>query len=206
VLSSLDGVKIRHPRLLVGSLLVATALVAVVAFVWARQNGGGVDARLQGAGEVVTYPDGGLTNNRVEGEAFPSVVLLDRDDNEISSQDLLGEPLVVNLWFSTCPPCAKELPDFAEVHGEVGDEVRFIGVNTIDSVEVMERFAGERGVTYELLRDQYADLANGIGAVAFPITLFVTSDGVIVEQAGVLDADELREKVANLLEVEQSVS
>jgi peroxiredoxin len=204
VLSSLDGVKIRRPRLLAGSLLLATALVAVVAFVWARQSGDdGVDARLQGAGEVVTYPDGGLTNGQVEGEAFPPVVLLDRDDNEISSQDLLGDPLVVNLWFSTCPPCAKELPDFAEVHAEVGDRVRFIGVNTIDSVEVMERFAGERGVTYELLRDQYADLANGIGAVAFPITLFVTSDGLIVEQAGVLDADELRAKVANLLELEQ---
>ena len=110
--------------------------------------------------------------------------------------------MVVNFWFSTCPPCAKELPDFAEVHAEVGDEVRFVGVNTIDSVPVMERFAGERGVQYELYRDEFAELTNGIGAAAFPVTVFVTSDGVIIKQTGVLDADALRDEVDNLRAVE----
>ena len=62
----------------------------------------------------------------------------------------------------------------------------------------MERFAGERGVKYELLRDNYAELADGIGAVAFPITLFVDSDGMIVDQTGPLDEGELRSKVAEL--------
>jgi len=70
----------------------------------------------------------------------------------------------------------------------------------------MERFAGERGVTYDLLRDQFAELADGIGAVAFPVTLFVTSDGTIVEQAGVLDADELNAKIDDLLVAEASLT
>ena len=70
--------------------------------------------------------------------------------------------------------------------------MRFVGVNTIDSVDEMERFAGDRGVEYELLRDQHAELVDGIEAVAFPITLFVTSDGTIVEQTGPIDVDELR--------------
>ena len=66
----------------------------------------------------------------------------------------------------------------------------------------LPEFAGERGVTYDLYRDQYAELADGVGAVAFPVTLFVTSDGTIVEQTGPLDADELRAKVAELLAVD----
>ena len=124
-------------------------------------------------------------------------MFLDRDGNEVTSESLLGGPLVVNLWFSSCAPCAKELPAFAAVDADV-DDVQFIGVNTIDSVEDMERFAGDRGVEYELLRDNYAELADGIGAVAFPITLFVDSQGMIVDQTGPLDEGELRSKVAEL--------
>lgn len=180
------------------------ACVVIALFVWAQQSSGDdseVDANLDDPSAVVTFPNDGLGNDDVQGEPFPDVVLLDRDDNDVTTADLIGEPLVVNLWYSTCPPCAKELPDFAEVDAET-DDARFLGVNTLDSVEVMERFAGERGVEYDLLRDEFADLADAIGATAMPITLFVTSDGTIVEQTGALDADQLRGKLDDLLAVD----
>ena len=197
-LGSLDGVKIR-PRLLVGSLVAAVVVVGV--FAWTQRpddTSDDLDARLSDPAAVVTFPNDGLGNEAVEGTAFPDVTLTDADGSDVTTADLLGEPLVVNLWFSTCPPCAKELPAFAEVDAE-RDDVRFVGVNTIDSVEVMERFAGERGVEYDLLRDDFAELADGVGAVAFPVTLFVTSDGTIVEQSGALDADELRANIDQLM-------
>ncbi|HSP28851.1 MAG TPA: TlpA disulfide reductase family protein [Ilumatobacteraceae bacterium] len=198
--------KIR-PRLLVGSLLVAVAVI--VTFVWTQRADDDadtdVDATLQDPQAVVTYPNDGLGNDDVQGDPFPEVVLVDRDDNEITTADLIGEPLVVNLWYSTCAPCAKELPDFAEVDAET-DDARFVGVNTLDSVEVMERFAGERGVEYDLFRDEFAELADAIGATAMPITLFVTSDGTIVEQTGPLDADELRTKIADLLAADEGAA
>ena len=55
---------------------------------------------------------------------------------------------------------------------------------------------------YELLRDNFAELADGVGAVAFPVTLFVTSDGTIVQQSGALDADELRANIDALMVAE----
>jgi peroxiredoxin len=198
-------VKIR-PRLLVGSLLVAVAVIGVA--VWIQSSNSDdppVDATLQDPQSVITFPNDGLGNDDVQGDPFPDVVLIDRDDNEVTTGELVGEPLVVNLWYSTCPPCAKELPDFAEVDAET-DAVRFIGVNTLDSLEVMERFAGERGVEYDLFRDEFAELADAIGATAMPITLFVTSDGTIVEQTGALDADELRAEIADLLAAEDAAA
>jgi peroxiredoxin len=194
-----------RPRLLVASLLVAVAVVATVA--WTQRSGddADVDATLQDPQAVVTYPNDGLGNDDVQGDSLPDVVLTDRDDNEITTSELLGEPLVVNLWYSTCAPCAKELPDFAEVDAET-DDARFIGVNLLDSVEVMERFAGERGVEYDLFRDEFAELADAIGATAMPITLFVRSDGTIVEQTGPLDADELRVKLAALLAADEGAA
>jgi peroxiredoxin len=198
-------VKIR-PRLLVGSLLVA--VVVIGAFAWTQRSdrsGDQLDARLTDPGAVVTYPNDGLGNQSVEGTPFPDVTLADAAGNDVTTADLLGEPLVVNLWFTTCPPCAKELPAFAEVDAE-RDDVRFIGVNTIDSVEAMERFAGERGVQYDLYRDEFAELADGVGAVAFPVTLFVTSDGTIVDQTGALDANELRTRIDQLMVEESKLS
>lgn len=205
MLSSLDGVKLR-PRLLVGSLILAVVVIGAVA--WAQRPSGNqteVDASLRDPQAVVTFPSDGLGNDDVQGERFPEVVLLDRDDNEVDTADLLGEPLVVNLWYSTCAPCAKELPDFAEVDAET-DAARFIGVNTLDSVAVMERFAGERGVEYDQFRDEFAEFTDAIGATAMPITLFVTSHGVIVEQTGPLDADELRVKLAALLAADEGAA
>lgn len=194
-----------RPRLFVASLVVAALVIG--GFVWimsSRDSGNGeVDAVLNDPQAVDAFPTDGLANDDVQGDPFPDAVFLDRDGNEITSESLLGEPLVVNLWFSSCAPCAKELPAFATVDADV-DDVRFVGVNTIDSVEDMERFAGERGVEYELLRDNYAELADGIGAVAFPITLFVDSDGMIVDQTGPLDEGELRSKVAALVAHEGS--
>ena len=48
----------------------------------------------------------------------------------------------------------------------------------------MPRFAAERGVTYELLRDPELALADELGVVAYPVTLFVDADGTILERTG----------------------
>jgi thiol-disulfide isomerase/thioredoxin len=194
---------IARPRLFAVSIAIAAVVGIVGGIVLAQRSGDdGVDASLSDPGSVVTFPADGLGNTDVEGDRLPEATLTDRAGDELTTAELVGAPLVVNFWFSTCPPCAKELPDFAEVHAEVGDEVRFVGVNTIDSVEVMDRFAGERGVQYELYRDEFAEFTDGIGATAFPVTIFVDSDGVIVDQTGALDAEELRRKVDELLALE----
>ncbi len=179
------------------------AIVAVVAVAVSRDDGAGgggddLDARLTPG--VVPFPDDGLANADVEGDPLPIVDLGDRDGNAVSTASLLGKPLVINFWYASCPPCVKELPDFAAVHAEVGDAVRFVGVNTRDSVEEMERFAADRGVTFEQYRDDFGDLVNAIRLVVTPTTLFVTPDGAIIEQTGVLDAAELRLKIDQLLE------
>lgn len=205
MVTTLGPVKINRPRLLIGSL--AVALLVIGGFVLTQvggDDGPGPDAILDNPQDR-TIPDevaGIATNEVVEGEMLPEAVVVDAEGNEVSTQSFLGQPTVINFWFSTCVPCERELPEFAEVHGEVGDEVQFIGINTVDSAPVMERFAAERGVTYDLYQDAFAEFVEQVGIAAFPQTIFVASDGRIIEQAGVLDADELRAKVANLQEMD----
>jgi peroxiredoxin len=137
-------------------------------------------------------------NRSVDGDDLPDVLLSDSDGFEIRTSSLVGQPLVINLWYSTCVPCKRELGEFATVHRELGDDVRFVGINPFDSVDVMERFAGDRGVGYELLRDESGVFVDAVGVVSFPVTLFVDPDGVIIAQTGVIDRDELRARIEEL--------
>jgi len=139
------------------------------------------------------------TNPQLSGEVLPSIELVTNDGEVVTTADLLGRPLVLNYWYSTCAPCKKELPAFGAVHAEYGDRVRFVGVNPLDTPEVNEQFARERGVQYELLRDEADRYGSTIGIATAPFTLFVAADGTIVRQTGVLDEDELRAIVEELL-------
>jgi len=132
------------------------------------------------------------------GRRLPDSPLTDATGTEHRFTDLRGKPLVVNLWFSNCVPCRRELRDFATVHHEVGDAVQFVGVNPFDTVDAMERFAAERGVSYLLWRDEQRLLTNDLGVVGYPVTLFVSADGEILRQTGEIDAAGLRAAIEEL--------
>ncbi len=132
------------------------------------------------------------TNAAVAGTPLAVTKLRDNSGNELSTGDLIGQPLIINVWNSTCVPCKRELPAFAKVHADLGDRIRFVGINNLDTPQVNESFARERGVGYELLRDVDDAFASTVGIATLPVTLFVAADGTIVRQTGVLEEDDLR--------------
>ncbi|MGD9997996.1 MAG: TlpA family protein disulfide reductase [Ilumatobacteraceae bacterium] len=187
-------------RLLAAS--IGTAVVISVVGGWAISRGDGdpsADDEITYDSQVVEqYPSIG-TNAQVEGEQLPDVTVVDNDGNDVDVRALTGTPLVINYWFSTCAPCSAELPGFAAVHAELGDRVRFVGINPQDSPETNVSFAADRGVHYELLRDPDGEYASAVGVASAPFTVFVDASGTIVRQTGVLEEDELREYASELL-------
>ena len=140
------------------------------------------------------------TNAPLAGAPLPDAMIEDLDGNEVSVSSLVGEPMVINVWFSACPPCKRELPAFAAVHAEYGDQVRFVGINTVDSASTTASFAADLGVTYELFRDPDGNFLVANGISAFPTTLFVSADGTVVRQrAGELSQAELTQIVEELV-------
>lgn len=176
---------------------VALVVTGIGAVAWSRVVGGETepDVVLDEPGE---YAEPGTpTNPPVADDALPAVDLVDVDGRAVR---LLsdGRPMVVNLWFSQCPPCARELADFAAVQAELGDRVRFVGVNPQDTVATMTSFATARGVTYELLRDRGGAFSEALGVVAYPATLFVGADGTVLGSSGAIDDDDLRARITEL--------
>lgn len=187
------GVRRRAAAIVAG--LVVLGLIAVGApEVRDAVSDSGVDVVLDEPGEYQQPVD--ATNPPATGmNAFPVVDVLTADGEVLSTGSFVGTPLVVNLWFAACPPCQREMPDFAAVDAATGDAVRFIGINPLDDPEQMLAFAASTGVTYDLFRDPDAALTDALSTVAFPLTVFVTADGTIVGRDGVLDAEQLAERI-----------
>lgn len=118
------------------------------------------------------------------------------DGQERSLTEFTGTPLVVNFWASWCPPCVAEMPDLERVHVDLGDEVRFIGLNTQDSLQQAETLVTQTGVTYDLGLDPEGALFSDFEVVAMPTTFFVDDAGAIVHRhAGLLTEQQLRDLI-----------
>lgn len=187
-------------------LALAVALVVSVAggWVWSTLDDGaggenGGDPVSLGRDTIVDGPATIGTNAALGGTAFPTADVTTVDGTVVSTGDLVGTPLVVNIWGSTCGPCKRELPDLAAAHAVYGDRVRFVGISYLGASQREEAFARERGVTYELLFDGNGEFITAAGVAAFPVTLFVAADGTVVEQTGVLDEARLSTLIEDTL-------
>jgi len=144
--------------------------------------------------------EGIATNTLKIGSKLPAINLENVDGQEVSTQSLLNKPLVVNVWYSTCEPCRRELPALAKADMQYRDQVRFVGVNIKDSATVAREFASQYGVKFELLLDKNGQFISQLGIATAPVTLAIDQQGVIVGQkAGEISASELDELVKELL-------
>nr|WP_260048987.1 TlpA disulfide reductase family protein [Pseudoduganella aquatica] len=88
-----------------------------------------------------------------------------------------GKPMVVNFWASWCPPCRREMPVLAKMQQQRRD-VAFVFVNEDAEAAAGQGFLAERGFTVaNTVHDADGKIAHGVGASAFPTTLFYGADG-----------------------------
>jgi thiol-disulfide isomerase/thioredoxin len=186
-------------RLLIGSLVVSAVASLAIGLAIANNNSADDVSVLGGTDSTLGQSSGIPTNAAVQGKALPTVTIQTLAGDDVTTADLRGHPMVINVWGSTCGPCKKELPDFAKVQKVYGDKVRFVGVDYLPPSDREEKFARDRGVQYELLYDGNGEFVDKVGIAAFPVTLFVTADGTIVKQTGQLDEAKLTKLIEDNL-------
>lgn len=178
----------RRHRIVVAVTAAATAAVAALAVVVAVALGQSDDDVIRLSRET-TMTAGG----RAVGSPIADVELTDSAGRTVQSATLVGQPLVINFWYSSCPPCERELPAFATVERELRQRIRFVGINPLDSAAEAARFAARAGVEFETLFDRAGNLSTALSVVGFPTTVLVDETGVVVFQhTGELDAAALR--------------
>ena len=130
---------------------------------------------------------------------MPDVDIQTLADDTFSTSELVGRPLIINFWYSTCAPCKRELPAFAAAHSKFGDKVRFVGLDPLPPSDTEESFARDKGVKYELYYDANGGLTSTVGVSAFPQTLFIDASGTIIRQTGELTEAKLDELIGTQL-------
>ena len=174
-------------------LLTAVVVLAVSiggGWLWSQASEPTLDARLTTPGEV-PYPSI-ATNSAVAGTSLPQASLLTLDNKTIDSTTLIGKPLILNFWYSTCEPCRREMPVLAASAATHSSTVRFIGVNMNDSIETATAFAEKYNVLYDIMFDPSGSFISTLGISTAPMTLFIDAKGIIVDQvAGEISADKL---------------
>ncbi|GGK58486.1 thiol-disulfide isomerase [Ornithinimicrobium pekingense] len=159
-------------------------------------------------GDQKGYVAGDGTVQALAPEERETVITLEGttlEDEAWSSADHLGEVVVVNVWGSWCGPCIEETMDLEEVAtelAEAGEPVRFIGVNSRDSVPSALAFQERYSVSYPSLQDDGGRTRAQLQglAVATPTTMVLDGQGRLAARvSGPVEASTLRGLIEDVL-------
>lgn len=173
----------RRRVVVVGGLLLVTLLVAVTIM--------SVTSRFGAAGPASS---GGITTAGVT--IYPLASRPDTPNVEgatVTGQRLnlasrRGHVLVINVWGSWCAPCRAEAPDLVRAAREASSKgVRFVGIDTRDTLPAAQAFTRRYGITYPSLFDPTGVVLLRFSEVmpisAIPSTLVVDREGRVAARA-----------------------
>ncbi len=109
------------------------------------------------------------------------MTLRDLQLQDVSLEQYAGQPVVVNLWASWCPPCRREMPAFQAAQ-EKNPEIRFVFPNQGESADLVQEFIDEEELELaNVLLDTGNRVGQHFGAVGMPTTLFFDAEGRLVD-------------------------
>ena len=113
--------------------------------------------------------------------AAPSFVLPGLRDGEapVDLSDYRGRPVVLNFFFSTCKPCADELPLFQAEAERRANDVVFLGIDHFEPLADGRAIVKRTKVRFPVGFDRTGTVAPTYGAIAFPTTVFIDRDGIV---------------------------
>ena len=129
---------------------------------------------------------------------------------DLSNEDLVGHPVVINFWASWCTPCRQEAPLLERTWKKYEDQgLIVLGVDVQDTPDNAENFVREFDLTYPLIVDEDRSLFREVAAAqGLPQTFFVDEEGNFLESGdsdegslilGAIDEEELEAKIQSLL-------
>lgn len=157
------------------SIIVVPALLAVLTTGCSSLEGTGDKGYISGDGQITTI-DAADRGEPIElsGE--------DLDGNALSLDDLRGQVVVVNYWWSACPPCRVEQPDLNAAAAELADRASFVGINIRDlSPDTPKAYVRSFEVPYQSIFDPSGKALLAFSGVltrnAIPSTLVLDKEG-----------------------------
>lgn len=130
---------------------------------------------------------------------LPAVSVSRLDGTRVSLPALRGQPTVINLWASWCPPCRREMPVLAAAQAAHPD-LRFVFINQGETAEAVQAFLARQSPgLQQVLLDPRSEVGTSLGQRALPTTFFFDAQGRLVDQRiGELSPATLAQRLAQL--------
>lgn len=115
-----------------------------------------------------------------QGTQLPDLALRDAQGHSVALHSHRGRPLVINLWATWCPPCRREMPVLQQAQHDYPG-VTFLFVNQGETPQIVTNFLATTGLNLShVLFDTGGQLAQQVGSMALPTTLFYDAEGRLV--------------------------
>lgn len=140
------------------------------------------------------------------GRPLPPFELRDQHGTQVTDDDLLGRPWLLNVWASWCPPCRAELPLIARAADELRDQgLGLLLLNAGETASVAAGFLEAEGLPLRTLVDpdqnergleRTNDTLRRLRTGGLPTTYFVGPDGTLLATfVGELTPEALAERL-----------
>ncbi len=154
-------------------------------------------------------PPGSTTSGEIPapraGFLAPDFSLPNEDGEFIQLSDLKGQPVLLNIWATWCPPCRAEMPAMESVYQDYRAEgFTIVAVNAADqdNFESAKEFVRANGLTFPVVFDESGQVSRQYQVRALPTSFFIDAQGIIQEVVvgGPMSEALLRIRVEQLME------
>jgi cytochrome c biogenesis protein CcmG/thiol:disulfide interchange protein DsbE len=133
---------------------------------------------------------------------FPefSAPVLGETNRTAERRELLGSPVLVNVWATWCPTCKAEHGELMKIHETT--DLRIVGVNYKDNPAKALRWLSDYGNPYEFtLQDLDGSLGVELGVYGAPESFLLDAAGTIVyKHVGDINPRVWRDEILPILE------
>lgn len=123
---------------------------------------------------------------------------------QVTLSELRGQPVVLNVWATWCPPCRSEMPALEKIYKDFKEQgLILIGLNLTsqDSEKSVVDFVLENSLTFPVALDRDGTVQRKYKISGYPTTFFIDKEGIIrsVVVGGPMSAALIQSKVEDLL-------
>ena len=134
----------------------------------------------------------------------PDVTFMTITGKAITMKSLLGKPVLVSFWATSCPSCVKEIPQLIELHRDFTNQgLTIIAVAMeYDIPSRVLQMTREKAIPYPVVLDPQGKLATAFDKVHYtPIHFLIAPDGSVADQSsGQIDSVAMHTAITHLVQ------
>ncbi|MDR4127101.1 TlpA family protein disulfide reductase [Yanghanlia caeni] len=153
-------------------------------------RGADVDLPVSQVSSVNTLPEQAVV-------PLPDLQLVGFDERPVSLSSYKGQPIVLNLWATWCPPCRREMPVLEQAQ-QAFPEIEFVLINQGETAEQAKSFLKSEDLALtDVLLDADSEAMKAMRTGGLPTTFFFDGEGRMVDlHLGEITMADLEQKIS----------